>query len=108
MIYLLPTKGKPYRGKYPLRIRMVSSSGMTVHVERNDGQRFVMRAAMLRDLPRCGTQLDQWLRDPATKLRALTPAMHKALRDAANAGMRGAVVLGLLQRWDSVWEAEIN
>lgn len=105
MIYRLPARGTiRYRGSYPNAVRHVSASGQVVHVELNNGERLIMRARMLVDLPRYGKDFRRYLRDHATVAVNITKMMygHLLTQRDIKAGQ-----LTLLQRWDSVFAAEI-
>lgn len=115
MLYILPTKGAVrYTGAYPERIRSVSASNSVVHVETQDGTRYVGASHHFIDLPRYGKALWRYVlgatRD-ATRDITITAPMYAALVEAAqlrNQGTDKGAVRALLAKWDAVFGAALS
>lgn len=98
MIYQLPTQGRinrPYRGKYPKRIASVSYLLRScIHVELNDGRRYVMTRDELDPAAMRVSSWMGWELIDVLKYVAITPPVM-ALADYAAVVLMSRLVRGI-------------
>lgn len=115
MIYRLPTKGQTrYRGEHPQNIRSVAAYRGLVHLELQDGSRYVGRYGEFLDLPRYGQGITNFLLSGRFTWFDMTGAMYDALlrvtRDHRSApdGRGKRPAYELVKHWDAVFGAEVR
>lgn len=111
MIYQLPTRGAVrYRGEHPQNLRSVSS-GDAVHLETQNGLRYVGLAREFTDLPRYGQGITNFIRSGRLEPVVITSKMYTDLVAAAvarNQGVDKGAVRALLAKWDLVFSAVLS
>lgn len=113
MIYLLPTKGSTrYRGEHPTNIRSVSAARGTVHLETQDGSRYIGRSTEFLDLPRYGQGITNFTRSGRLAPVVMTQHMYDTLlsvtRAARAVNWKSRAQAELLAKWDAAFAAKVQ